>query len=191
MEQQGMDSDPSDEALLAGFVEGQDRMFTQLVQRYERRLYGFIYRMVGHEADAADLFQETFVRAWRNADSFESRGSFRAWLYAIALNVCRSHRAKQSRQPATTRDPPVDLPNGSPLPDTHLASAEIGSRIARAVADLPDEQREVFVLKAYQDMAFVDIAAALRRPIGTVKSQMRYALQKLRRVLRDLAPVAG
>ena len=176
---------------MAGLVNGQKAMFEELVQRYEQRLFGFICRLTANEADAADLFQETFLKVYAKAPNFRGEGSFRSWLYAIAANLCRSHAAKRARLAVTD---PADLPdraNGGPLPSSSLASEAIGRRIAAAVADLPSEQREVFVLKAYEEMSYPEIAAMLGRPVGTVKSQMRYALEKMRVLLHDLAEAEG
>jgi RNA polymerase sigma-70 factor, ECF subfamily len=180
---------PSDEELMAGLVKGQTAMFDDLVHRYEPRLFGFICRLTANEADAADLFQETFLRVFTKAHDFRGKGSFRSWLYAIAANLCRSYAAKGARLIPTDPEDFRDLPNGDPPPDSALASEAIGLRIADAVAVLPPEQREVFVLKAYEELSYPEIAEMLGRPLATVKSQMRYALEKMRALLHNLAKV--
>jgi RNA polymerase sigma-70 factor, ECF subfamily len=180
---------PSDEELMAGLVKGQTAMFDDLVHRYEPRLFGFICRLTANEADAADLFQETFLRVFTKAHDFRGKGSFRSWVYAIAANLCRSHAVKGARLIPTDPEDFRDLPSVDPLPDSALASEAIGLRIAAAVAVLPPEQREVFVLKAYEELSYPEIADMLDRPLATVKSQMRYALEKMRALLHDLAKV--
>jgi RNA polymerase sigma factor (sigma-70 family) len=180
---------PSDEELMAGLVKGQTAMFEDLVRRYEPRLFGFICRLTANEADAADLFQETFLRVYTKAHDFQGKGSFRSWLYAIAANLCRSHATRHVRLVPTDPEDLPDLPNEGPLPDAALASEAIGRRIAAAIAILPAEQREVFVLKAYEELSYPEIADLLGRPVATVKSQMRYALEKMRALLHDLAQV--
>jgi RNA polymerase sigma-70 factor, ECF subfamily len=177
----------SDEELMEGLVKGHTAMFEDLVHRYEPRLYGFICRLTANAADVDDLFQETFLRVFVKAQDFQGKGSFRSWLYAIAANLCRSHTAGRARLVSTDPEDLPDLPDEDPLPDSALASEAIGRRIAAAVAVLPPEQREVFVLKAYEELSFPEIADMLGRPLSTVKSQMRYAIEKMRTLLHDLA----
>ena len=189
-----MNRNPSDEELVAGFINGRGEMLEELVQRYERSLYCFIVRMTGSENDAADLFQDTFIRVFAKASTFKGKGSFQSWLYAIAANLCRTHRARRWREPAADAavlDEERPVRNGSPLPGEVVSQKEIGRRIATAVAELPEDQREVFVMKAYQQMSYPEIAETLGRPVGTVKSQMHYALEKLRGSLRGLAKAYG
>jgi len=181
-----MDHPVTDEQLLADFLEGQQEMFEKLVHRYEQPLYAFICRMTGSEAQAADIFQDTFVRVFRYADSYGSKSSVKTWLYTIAANVCRTNIAKARRHPSGQDICKGEHQNGGPSVPSQLEAKETGKLIAEAVATLPQEQREVFVLKAYEDMTYPQIARALNRPVGTVKSQMRYALRKLRSSLQVL-----
>ena len=182
---------PSDEQLLAAFVRGDSAMFAELVHRYEQPLHAFICRLSGRPGDAPDVFQETFVRAFQHAASFRGDSSVKTWLYAIAANVCRSRlRRANDFQPlsdgqAAERPDAADGPNGA------AESTELGRRIAAAVGVLPAEQREVFVLKAYEELSYPQIAEALGRPLGTVKSQMRLALGKLRADLHQIAQDYG
>ena len=176
----------ADEQLFAAFLEGRQEMFGSLVRRYRQSLYAFICRMTGSKADAADLFQETFIRVFRYGESYRGQSSFKTWLYAIASNVCRTHIAKMKPRTASTEEIDCEVENGARQASAVLELKEAGERIARAVAALPRAQREVFVLKAYEDMKYPEIAQALQRPLGTVKSQMRYALRKLRDELGGL-----
>ena len=181
-----MEHPQRDEELLAGFVSGNREMFEPLVRRYEKPLYAFLCRMTGSEDDAADLFQETFVRVYRHGNSFDGSGSFKSWLYAIAANTCRSHLAARKARPNG------DMPAAEPVdpaapPAAGLAAKEVGERVRQAVSALPPEQREVLVLKVYENLSYPEIARALSRPVGTVKSQMRYALQKMRVSLQGVA----
>ena len=180
-----------DEELLSGFLRGEEHMFAELVQRHERSLYTFIARFTGRQAEAPDLFQETFVRVFQHADSFSGRSSFKTWLYAIALNVCRTHARKAPKRQTALDPADALLVSPAPGPNGTAAREEIGKRIAGAVAGLPDEQREVFILKAYDEMKYGEIADSLGRPLGTVKSQMRVALRKMRAALRDIAEAYG
>ena len=186
-----MTREASDEALLAGFLTGDEAMFAELVHRYERPLHGFICRLTGEPGVAADLFQETFVRVVEKADTFEGRSRVKTWVYAIAANLCRSHlRTKQRRAPVADPDP-AERADEAPGPSGSAQGREVGERIAAAVAALPVAQREVFVLRVYDEMKYQQIAQALGRPLGTVKTQMRAALGKLRGELRSIAEAYG
>ena len=181
----------SDEHLLSAYLCGDEAMFAELVRRYEQPLHAFICRLTGEPSVAPDLFQETFVRVVEHAGSFEGRSRFKTWLYAIAANVCRSHlRKKKHRNTVPVDDAPEPADDG-PSPSRSAQGREVGQRIAKAVAALPVAQREVFVLKVYDEMTYVQIADALGRPVGTVKTQMRAALAKLRGELRALAEAYG
>jgi len=181
-----MGNRPSDEELLTGFVGGREDMFGQLVRRYEKCLYDFICRVSG-EVDAEDVFQETFVRVFRHARTFEAKGSFRSWVFSIAANVCRSHVARRRPETDDIDAAGSEATSGAPSPPVAAQSKEVEGRVAEAVAALPTDQREVLVLRVYHDLSYPEIAQALDRPLGTVKSQMRYALEKLRGPLRTLA----
>jgi len=180
-------SAPTDEEALAAYLRGDAAMAGELVRRYERPLYGFLYRLTGRPADAADLFQETFLKVVQHAGTFAGRSQFKTWLYSIALNAYRSRvrKASSREQPLEAADPPAT--GRAAQPDGVAEQAEVGGRIAAAVAQLPLEQREVFLMKVYNDMNYREIAEALGRPVGTVKSQMRLALGKLRGMLHELA----
>ncbi len=183
-----------DEEILSAFLKGDEAMFTELVRRYEKPLYAFLCRMTDSPADAPDLFQETFVRVYRNAGSFRRDSGFKTWLYAIAANLCRS-RLRKGRGEAT-----ISLDAGdfawklssadAPRPNG-LESEEIGRHVAAAVKELPGEQREVFLLRVYDEMSYAEIATALGRPLGTVKTQMRLAVQRLRGKLHGMAQAYG
>jgi RNA polymerase sigma-70 factor (ECF subfamily) len=185
------DANASDEGLLSGFLSGDATMFSTLVHRYEKPLFSFICRLSGNEAEAADIFQETFVRAYRHANQFRSGSTFKTWLYAIATNTWRYRLRQHRAQPVVALDPDPQIADPAPEPAGRLQAQEIGTRIADAVKQLPVQQREVFVLRQYEEMGYQEIAAALGRPLSTVKSQMRLAVMKLRGDLRSIAKVYG
>ena len=179
-------SQPSDEQALAAYLRGDKAMVAELVRRYERPLFGLLIRLTGRPADAADLFQETFLRVMQHADSFAGESRFKTWLYSVAINVSRMHRRGALRHPAEPLDAAPPPAVRDPGPDGGAERSEIGARVAEAVERLPEAQREVLVMKVYDDMNYREIAAALGRPVSTVKSQMRLALERLRGVLHGL-----
>jgi RNA polymerase sigma-70 factor (ECF subfamily) len=183
-----------DEEILSTFLKGDETMFAELVRRYEKPLYAFLCRMTDDPADAPDLFQETFVRVYRSAGSFQQDSRFKTWLYAIAANLCRS-RLRKARGEATLSLDTGDfawefLSADAPGPNG-LESEEIGRHVAAAVKELPSEQREVFLLRVYDEMSYAEIATTLVRPLGTVKTQMRLAVQRLRGRLHGIGQAYG
>lgn len=181
----------SDERLLSAFIKGDETMFSELVHRYEKPLYAFISRITGETADASDLFQETFMRVCQHAGSFRSDSSFKTWLYAIAANLCRSRLRKRRREPMLSIEDAPALSTGSRGASSGPECEEIGRHVAAAVRGLPPEQREVVVMRVYEEMSYAEIADALERPLGTVKSQMHSSVTKLRGSLRDIAKAYG
>jgi len=183
-----------DEEILSTFLKGDETMFAELVRRYEKPLYAFLCRMTGDPADAPDLFQETFVRVYRSAGSFRRDSRFKTWLYAIASNLCRS-RLRKGRGEETlsldTGDFAWELASADAPGQSGLESEEIGRHVAAAVKELPGEQREVFLLRVYDEMSYAEIATTLGRPLGTVKTQMRIAVQRLRGRLHGIAQAYG
>jgi RNA polymerase sigma-70 factor (ECF subfamily) len=188
----------SDEDLMRRYLGGDVRAFDLLVQRHGTPLYNFILRSVGNPATAEDLVQDVFVRVVKNAQSFEERSRFSTWVYTIARNACVDAARRQSHR----RHPSLDQPKGAgdertlgetlPSPSAGSASqlmdAQFSASLETALASLPDEQREVFVMRQFQNLQFKEIADITHTPVNTVKSRMRYALEALRLHLADHAP---
>ena len=138
--------------------------------------------------DARDLCQEAFLRAYRGLRTFKKDARFSSWLYQIALNVCRDRLRRRRGRTIVSLDELDEggqeaavLPGPSPL---DLAEArDIADRVARAVGALPDEQREVIVLKEYQGLTFAEIADVLNVPLSTVKTRLYRGLVQLRQRL--------
>ncbi len=186
-------ADLPDEDLMIRYRRGDPRAFEVLVHRHERGLFSFLVRMLHDAQVAEDLFQETFLRVVRSADSFKRSARFKTWLYTIARNLAVDHMRRSVHRRALSLDAPVGHDDGASFIDL-VASAAPGSdrraqdrefveALARALADLPAEQREVFLLREYEAMPFKEIAEVVDAPVNTVKSRMRYALEGLRRAL--------
>ena len=178
----------TDEDLVEAFQGGDTAVFDILVQRWDRKIQGAIYRFVGASEDARDLCQEAFLRAYRGLRTFKKDARFSSWLYQIALNVCRDRLRRRRGRTVVSLDELDEsgqeaavLPGPSPL---DLAEArDLSERVARAVASLPDEQREVIVLKEYQGLTFAEIAGVLGVPLSTVKTRLYRGLVQLRQRL--------
>jgi RNA polymerase sigma-70 factor (ECF subfamily) len=198
---QGEPSPASDETLLAAFNDGDASAFEVLLERYRRPVFNFLLRSTRDRDRAQDLTQETFLRVVQSAGSFQHQSRFSTWLYTIARNLC----VDAGRKHALRRHPSLDAPVAGPAfagggaapllgervaaPDLgaerRAESKRVGARISAAVEALPPEQREVFLLRHLQHMPFKDIAAVVGVPENTVKSRMRYALERLQAALAE------
>jgi RNA polymerase sigma-70 factor (ECF subfamily) len=192
--------DDSDEALMLSYRDGDVRAFEVLVTRHRKPIYNFILRFVRDAAQAEDVLQETFLRVIKGADAYERQAKFTTWLYTIARNLCVDAARRGKHRKATSLDAPTGADDGAPLidlvadgkdgVDRQAIGRELQARIKQAVESLPDEQREIFLLREVADLQFNEIAQIVGCPENTVKSRMRYALEKLREALeeyRDLA----
>ncbi|MDD2773904.1 MAG: sigma-70 family RNA polymerase sigma factor [Elusimicrobiales bacterium] len=159
--------------------------FRELVRRYKAKLYGFLIHMAGHDA-ADDLFQELWLRVFKAAAHYEPRGQASSWLFKIARGVALNHLTRRGIWARTqSEDSAQDFPDPSPTPHTVLEHSDLKVRMRAALAALPREQREVFLLRESGGMSFKEIAAELDIPLGTALSRMNYALIKLKVSLRE------
>jgi RNA polymerase sigma-70 factor, ECF subfamily len=175
--------DESDERLMLRFQGGDTRAFEALVRRHRTPVFSFLLRLTGDRGRAEDLCQETFLKVVNAADAWEERARFSTWLYAIARNLA----VDESRRMAFRRAEPLDAPGGAsqahsgdPAPDRAADAALLRPKLEAALAALPPEQREVFLLREYAGLRFAEIAEVTGTPENTVKSRMRYALEALR-----------
>jgi RNA polymerase sigma-70 factor, ECF subfamily len=195
-------SDATDEQLMHAFRDGDARAFELLLERHERKVWNFLRRSVGDPTLAEDLLQEVFLRVIKARAEWKGEAKFTTWVYAIARNLCIDHGRRAVHRDARSLDAPTrrDDETGDTLHD-HLASTsrdaeglasdgEVRARVEAAIAALPEDQREVFLLREVMDMPFAEIAVVVGAPEPTVKSRMRYALERLREALDDLHGVA-
>lgn len=183
----------SDEELMARFQEGDSAAMNQVLARYGKPLYGFLYRQTLSRERAEDAYQEVFVKVIRAAKSYESSSRFAAWLFTIARNVCidlsrrEKHRETSSLDAALTDDTDTTrldmVADEGPDPEDHLLATELCEVLERAIGLLSPEQREVFLLRERSGLSFKEIARITRAPLNTVKTRMHYALIKLRETL--------
>jgi RNA polymerase sigma-70 factor (ECF subfamily) len=178
----------TDEELVARATAGDVDSFNQLVSRWERTIYALAYRTLGREEDARDVVQEAFLRAYRGLRGFKGEAKFSSWLYT--LNLCRDWIRRERRAPVV--QPPegtdaVDLADAQAAPtesvEDLVARREMSRAVARAMAELPEEQRMAIMLKEYHGLTFQEIADQLNCPLSTVKTRLYQGLSVLRRRL--------
>jgi len=183
----------SDERLMLRFQAGDVRAFEELVRRHRTPIFSFLLRLTGDRGRAEDLCQETFLRAVRAAERWEPRALFRTWLYAVARNQAFADARRQAFRRTEPLDDPARAPAASedPAPDRAAEAALVRPKLEAALAALPAEQREVFLLREHAGLRFHEIAAVTGVPENTVKSRMRYALEALRAKLEALGVGPG
>jgi RNA polymerase sigma-70 factor (ECF subfamily) len=164
-----------DRKIVERVLKGDTDAFNLLVRQWEKPIYNFIVRMIGDRDEAMDLCQEAFMKAYRELDSLKDLDRFSAWLYRIAHNTCYSKLRKDHGKTFVELEP-----------ETHASRTSIESRLAveKALQHLPEDQREVVVLKVFQSLKFEEIAAIQDAPVSTVKSRLYMGFEKLRSMLR-------
>jgi RNA polymerase sigma-70 factor (ECF subfamily) len=180
----------TDEELVALATAGDLDSFNQLVARWERPIYALAYRTLGREEDARDVVQEAFLRAYRGLKGFKGQAKFSSWLYRITLNLCRDWIRRERRAPlvqVAEGTDPMEIAEAFADPgesvEELVARREMSQAVARAMAELPDEQRTAILLKEYHGLTFQEIADTLHCPLSTVKTRLYQGLSVLRRRL--------
>jgi RNA polymerase sigma-70 factor (ECF subfamily) len=189
----------SDEELLARFRKGQRDAFAVLVRRYERELYGYLRRYLGDGTLAEDVFQNTFLQVYIKIKSYQPSRPVRPWLYTIAthqaIDALRRHgrhqavslqQAREDKRAADHEDlaNSLECRSAGPLEIAHGEERRLAVRAA--VDRLPDFLRQVVILGYYQGLRYREIADVLDIPLGTVKSRLHAALQKLHESWKSL-----
>ncbi len=189
----------SDAELLDRFNQGDAAAFEVLVSRYQRPIYNFIFRSVRHKDHAQELLQDVFLRVVQRSKDFKGQSKFSTWLYTIARNLCIDHSRKMSFRRHKSLDAPMrgsksgdmgpsllDRTSGKELPaDREAIASRVTEKVGEAVEALPEEQKEVFLMRQLQGLPFKEIAAIVGVPENTVKSRMRYALERLQEALAE------
>ena len=189
-----MPHEESDERLMRRFQAGDARAFETLVRRHRPTLWNFLLRHVGDRARAEDLLQDTLLRAVKASGEWAERAKVTTWLFTIARNLATDevrravHRRTEPLDGARDDAPgPMDRTAADdPPPDAAAEGALLRPRLEAALAALPEEQREVFLLREQGGLGFREIAEVTGVPENTVKSRMRYALEGLRKTLATL-----
>ena len=173
-----------DEALLTRVGEGDPAAVRALVARKLPRLLALAGRMLGDQAEAEDVAQETFVRAWKQARDWRpGAAKFDTWLHRVALNLCYD-RLRRRREIAT--EAPPEQPYEGPAPDRGLQAADVGTRVEAAMRALPDRQREAISLCHYQELSNIEAAALMGVSVEALESLLSRGRRALRAALSDM-----
>jgi len=180
-----------DQDIARGIRAGDHEAFRELVERYGPSLLSFLLYRLGNRADAEDAYAEVLMRVWQNARRYEESGRLKAWLFTIAhrraLDMLeqRGRRGRDLCSAGTAEPLAQRTAAAEPGPEREAQSREVGARFQKALAALPEEQREVFLMREYGELSFSEVAQSVGCPLGTALARMRYAVLKLRRELEE------
>jgi RNA polymerase sigma-70 factor, ECF subfamily len=179
---------PDETELIRKAKRGDREAFGILVERYQRRVVGVALAIVHNPDDALELAQETFVRAYENLGSFESRSSFSTWLYRIAANLAIDLRRREGRHSLVRgEEAEVEfnrLPSSTGDSFAEFSRKELKSRLRAALEELTPEHRAVILLREVEGLGYDEISDILKCPRGTVMSRLHYARNRLRMILK-------
>jgi len=177
-----------DAALVAEYLDGRRHAFHELAERYHTRLLNFIYRTIGDRDRAEDLVQETFVRVYRHLHRFDPTKKFSTWIYTIASNLAKNELRNRSRNPLVLFQAikkhweadhrPLQWEDSSYSPDDLFRKRHLREQVEKAVAELPEHHRVVFVLREMEGKTYEEISEITGVTLGTVKSRLNRARNK-------------
>ncbi len=190
-----------DTALVQRFAKGDESAFTELVNRYRGRIYGLTLNLLHNAADAEEITQDTFIRAYRGLSRFRGDSSLSTWLHRIALNLARNrywYFFRRRRQHWMSLDRPLSEESEATFADLVAASdhdpaqetvtGEFTALVAACMERLDHKHREILIMRNVLDLSYEEIARALGINVGTVKSRIARAREYLRSLLTELCP---
>jgi RNA polymerase sigma-70 factor (ECF subfamily) len=189
-------SELDDSQVVAQFLAGEKRAFNELVGRYHMRLLNFIYRTIGDRDRAEDLVQETFIRVYRHLHRFDQSKKFSTWAYTIASNLAKNELRNRSRSPLVlfqmikknwdADHRPLEWEDNTYRPDDLYRKRHLKDTVDRAVAQLPEHHRVVFVLREMEGKTYEEISEITGVNLGTVKSRLNRARNNFAQIIQPM-----
>jgi RNA polymerase sigma-70 factor (ECF subfamily) len=185
----------NDEELMLLYQKGDERAFEVLYWRHQRGIFNFICHFIGESGNQAEeLLQDVFLKVVKASRRYEPSAKFTTWLYQIARNGCIDHFRKMKHRKTTSLAQPIDseeemvlestIAGTNPSPEKAAQISEVALVLKEAIAALPEDQREVFLMREDLNLSFAEISELIGCPVNTAKSRMRYALEHLRKTLK-------
>lgn len=179
----------TDDQLVAAYAKGDNQAFDILLKRHQTRVFSYIYSVVKNRDVADDIFQETFVKAITTIKQgrYAESGRFAAWISRIAHNlIIDFYRQEKSENTMSADEEGADVLNRRELSESNIedfmVNEQIHNDVRRIINALPENQREVLMMRYYKDMSFKEIAEATKVSINTALGRMRYAILNMRRI---------
>ncbi len=160
--------------------------FSEVIAVYSEPLYRQIRRMVQSHADADDLLQNTFMKAWQSIEHFRGDARLSTWLYKIAVNEAITHLARERKRRGLSLDDEQSALAAAIEADTHIDGDKLALDLRRAIASLPEKQRLVFNMKYYDDMKYDDMSTILGTSVGALKASYHLAVKKIEQFFHNL-----
>jgi len=175
--------------LVRAAQKGDDSAFEELVRTYEKKVYHLALRMCGSQEDAYEIAQEAFLSAWKGLKFFRGESSFSTWLYRLTSNAAIDFLRRDKRQSGPgeisldDEETYIEPTDPRPTPQQHAERAEVRQALAEGLNKLSPEHRQVLLLRELQGLSYEEIAEVLELDLGTVKSRIARAREKLRKYL--------
>ena len=174
-------------AVIRRVQKGDVNAFEALVSAYEKNVYNLALRMMGNAQDAEDMAQEAFLKAYNSLPGFRGDSKFSVWLYRIVSNVCLDQLRKKSKRPTVSlsmededgEETQLDLPDTAQSPEELLEKKLTREAVRRGLAQLPEDARQILLLREIQGLSYEEIGEALGLEAGTVKSRIFRARKRL------------
>jgi RNA polymerase sigma-70 factor, ECF subfamily len=184
-----MESD--DKKLIRQFLDGDDSAFPELVKKYLKPIYNFLYQLTSDKSILDDLVQETFLKTWKNMHRFDQSRNFKIWIFAIARNTAYDYFKKKKTLPFSLftdqegRNPLEEISEDKILPEELLARADLAAELEKKISEIPKAYRVILIMRYKEDFSLSEIAKILGVSYNTVKSQHNRALLRLKKLLEQ------
>jgi len=176
----------SDAELVAELKKGHQIAFNELVRRYQERVYWIARRMVGNHDDADDIAQEVFIKVYHSIDDFREESNFYTWIYRIAINTCINFlRKRKVEELIHFNDLVVPLISREEQPDEAIEKSENSTLIEKAIQRLPEKQRQVFIMRYYDELPYEEMAKILKKSVGGLKANYFHAVRKIKEFMKN------
>ena len=178
-----------DSLLVRNYVEGDENALTVLINRHQAKIFGFIYSKIADRDISNDIFQDTFMKVIRTlkSNSYNEEGKFLPWVMRIAHNLIIDHFRKNKKMPMFRETEEFSIfsimSDDSPTIESKIIRDQVEIDLKKLIEELPEDQKEVLVMRMYQDMSFKEISEVTGVSINTALGRMRYALMNMRKVI--------
>lgn len=179
----------SDAVLVSNYIKGDESALATLIKRHQSKIYGFIYSKVGDRDIAEDIFQDTFIKVIRTlkSDSYNEEGKFLPWVMRISHNLVVDYFRSNKKMPVKRDTDEYSvfsiMTDDSPNIERQLIDFQIEKDLKKVINELPEDQKEVLMMRIYQDLSFKEISKLTGVSINTALGRMRYALLNLRKII--------
>ena len=178
-----------DALLVKKYVAGDESALATLISRHQSKIYGFIYSKIADRDVSDDVFQDTFIKVIKTlkSNSYNEEGKFLPWVMRIAHNLIVDHFRKNKKTPMFRETEEFSIfsimSDNAPNIECQIITSQVESDLQKLIDELPDDQKEVLVMRMYQDLSFKEISEITGVSINTALGRMRYALMNLRKVI--------